>query len=461
MRHIIIDKINRSIKTKILFMLLIFMITAIIVVSVAFYNKSYSKTSAVVENKIITIIDIASKIIDGDSLKKWNGDTYIDDEYFNYITSRFTIINESDNDMNLYLFIDQEDSDQLLIVDQRELHTYVDKAIVEKDIVEKVEMVYQTGDKQVIENFYKDTNKLSGVTILAPIFSSSREVTGVLIYDYQNEDLIRNIRSVNFEILNIAVILLIIGIIINYIILRRMFYPIESLVEAIDEIAKGDMTVNMEVQTADEIGRIKKAVNHNVNAISTIIRYIKSSSNQVNIASRSIMVSSQDAIEALNELSNSINRINNMTGRQRQYSTEISEILENLSDDGENIYNQISQGRHCMIIIRDLISQLQYVSDKEELNQIHNLMIDRGQDLNKFVEVSEGLLDGMEKHIKEAFTKTSDISEMSELIDTNTRGLAAIAEQQMATSEEFSNMAILLKEQAVMLDDKISVFKIK
>ncbi len=461
MRHIIIDQIKKSIKTKILFMLLIFMITAIVVVSVAFYNKSYSKTSAVVENKIITIIDIASKIIDGDSLKKWNGDTYIDDEYFNYITSRFTIINEADNDINLYLFIDQEDSDQLLIIDQKELHTYVDKAIVEKEIVEKVEIVYQPGDKEVIENYCKDSNKLRGVTILAPVFSSSREVTGVLIYDYQNEDLIRNIRSVNFEILNIAVILLIIGILVNYMILRKIFHPIESLVEAIDEIAKGDMTVNMEVQTADEIGRIKKAVNHNVNAISTIIRYIKSSSNQVNIASRSIMVSSQDAIEALNELSNSINRINDMTGRQRQYSTEISEILENLSDDGENIYNQISQGRHCMIIIRDLIAELQYVSDKEELNQIHNLMIDRGQDLNKFVEVSEGLLDGMEKHIKEAFTKTSDINEMSELIDTNTRGLAAIAEQQMATSEEFSNMAILLKEQAVMLDDKISVFKIK
>ncbi len=461
MMHTIIDKISRSIKTKILFMLLIFMMIAIVVVSIAFYNKSYSKTSEIVEGKIISIIDIASNFVDGDKLGNLDGERYIEDEYFEYITNKFTLINESDNHINLYLFINQTGKEELLIIGQEQLYTYINKSTLEANFLEKMKEVYETGEKKIIESFCKEGTQLLGIIILAPILNENREVTGVLVCDYQNKDLIDNIRSINFEILHIAIILMTIGISINYIVLRKMFNPIESLLEAIDEISKGDMTVNMEVQTVDEIGRIKQAINNNVNKISTILSCIKFSSNQVNIASKSIIVSSRDAIEALNELSSSIDRINNMTEIQREYSKEISDILEQLSDDGENIYNQILNGRKCTMTMRNLMSELQNISNKDGLDEIYDMIIKGQEDLRVFGEISEKLLDGMATHIKDAFTKTNDIKETAELIDSNTKGLAAIAEQQMATSEEFSNMAIMLKEQAVVLDEKISVFKIK
>lgn len=52
------------------------------------------------------------------------------------------------------------------------------------------------------------------------------------------------------------------------------------------------------------------------------------------------------------------------------------------------------------------------------------------------------------------------IEEVSSSIDTSTMSLLAITEEQFATSDEFKNMAKLLREQAKLLDDSISRFKV-
>lgn len=53
-----------------------------------------------------------------------------------------------------------------------------------------------------------------------------------------------------------------------------------------------------------------------------------------------------------------------------------------------------------------------------------------------------------------------NIEEVSSSIDTDTMNLLAITQEQFATSDEFKNMAKLLREQAKLLDDSISRFKV-
>lgn len=60
-------------------------------------------------------------------------------------------------------------------------------------------------------------------------------------------------------------------------------------------------------------------------------------------------------------------------------------------------------------------------------------------------------------HIKQS---VKDIEEVSTFIDTSTMNLLAITQEQVATSEEFKAMAELLREQAKVLHDSISRFKV-
>lgn len=53
-----------------------------------------------------------------------------------------------------------------------------------------------------------------------------------------------------------------------------------------------------------------------------------------------------------------------------------------------------------------------------------------------------------------------DIEEVSTFIDTSTMNLLAITQEQVATSEEFKSMVELLREQAKVLHDSISRFKV-
>ena len=76
-------------------------------------------------------------------------------------------------------------------------------------------------------------------------------------------------------------------------------------------------------------------------------------------------------------------------------------------------------------------------------------------------------INDMHKEMEEAVVKVStmkesihDIEKVSELIDSHTMNLLAIMQEQAATSDEFKVMVELLYEQAKLLDDSISQFKV-
>ena len=349
----------------------------------------------------------------------------------------------------------------------------------------------------------------------------------------------------------------------------------EELIETIEVIAKGDLTVELTCGDLDEIGQINSALNKTVHNIRGILEKIKEASKKVTIASKSILVSSKDASEVYEELAVSTMKILNTTQKQVDVSRKVECTLEELQQDIQIIYQKVDTNKKEYVRVGETASQsFKAVEGAEkQLSDIESRLsmasqvscqisnhINRIQDMimailrlseqvtllaltvgekreNEPKETSDAVVKNVEALIKQSHIATQeikgiihfideqigmvsheikesakqvesglkatanskdflmmicdgnkamaeranqiyatidemvdkasciresvrDIGKVSTSIDSSTMSLLAITEEQVATSDEFKTMVELLREQAKLLDDSISRFKV-
>ena len=120
----------------------------------------------------------------------------------------------------------------------------------------------------------------------------------------------------------------------------------------------------------------------------------------------------QQTSSIVEAISNSIE----MTKEGKAYSNEVSKIFEVIKESNENIEDKVI---HIKNSTSEMVSSVTYINEN-----------------------------------------MAKIDEVSKVIDANAMNLAAVTEEQMATSEEFKTMSELLREEALELHESISKFKI-
>lgn len=135
---------------------------------------------------------------------------------------------------------------------------------------------------------------------------------------------------IGFLIVGVLVSILL-GVFISGIIKK----PINTIVAASEEIAKGNLDVDIDVDTKDELGSLAKAFKEMTNNINEVMGNINSASEQVAAGSRQVSESSmslsQGATEqasSIEELTSSIEEIASQTRDNANNSSEANKIAE-------------------------------------------------------------------------------------------------------------------------------------
>ncbi|MDC7246723.1 MAG: diguanylate cyclase [Sphaerochaetaceae bacterium] len=91
----------------------------------------------------------------------------------------------------------------------------------------------------------------------------------------------RFLMSEMFESINLTIVLmvlmLVISVVIIYLVARKLFLPIDNLVQVADSIASGDLSRRVEVKRGDEIGYISKTVNSIADNLQYLIQNLETS----------------------------------------------------------------------------------------------------------------------------------------------------------------------------------------
>lgn len=140
------------------------------------------------------------------------------------------------------------------------------------------------------------------------------------------------------------------AILLGVILSRSISKPVNKLIEEANEIAEGNLNVNIDVDSKDEIGILAKSFQIMSNKLNDVLNNINNSSNQVAIGSKQIADSSislsQGAAEqasSVEELTSSIEEVSAQTKLNADNAMEAHELSSSVKKNAEGGNEEMKQ----------------------------------------------------------------------------------------------------------------------
>lgn len=179
------------------------------------------------------------------------------------------------------------------------------------------------------ENSYFTQYDFKDKTYIANIKSIPELKLGIILTDDENE--IKNVpKKLGIIISIIALVGVLIVIPIIYIVIRRLFKPMKTLVQNTNEIAAGNFNVKNDIVRFDEIGGLTGSFNKMTSNIKQLVGNVKYVSNQIIDINSSVKDSQELVVREMQTINNDIKNISRGTNN----------ISENL-DKGFEAFNNI------------------------------------------------------------------------------------------------------------------------
>ena len=566
-----------TLKTRILIVTSTILVAAVALVSVMSYKKTYSQTANLLKKQALSIATSVAGGIDKERFEDLSNSLDTQNPYYHELLEQLTSINSEIGVGMLYTLIDVDDDEYTYVVDGSGTVEMGYKQ-QKMDFSEEAAMAFEQGKSFTCEPYYVESFDKYYISAFVPILNAQNEVIGIVEYDYEGDELSRELRGAAILISAMAIALIVLGLIIIYLYLRRAFKPINGLVEVMHQIAEGDLSVSIDIKHDDEIGRISSALEQTLSSIRTMIEEIQESSIRVTDTAQNIVTSARDAAVAYEDLATSTTDISEITQKQAVETEKSKGVLEKLGIEAKAISEQVNvtsqianqtyenteEGAkviketqeqmesieqsiteaHTVIEsfvnhmgkIQGIITTISGIAEQTNLlalnasieaaragengkgfavvagevgklavesndatDQITHIieyingqvgqvleaintsvhMTEQGKEYTKeaqkvfeFIKDSnkdlEKQIHNIEIAVSEITTNVSDINmnmnemeQVSKIIDSNTMNLAAITEEQMATSQEFNGMAQVLNEEARGLTESVARFKIE
>lgn len=140
----------------------------------------------------------------------------------------------------------------------------------------------------------------------------------------------------------IGTIALFITAIIALLISKRMTNRINKIVNAMENVAKGDFTTNVDVESKDEIGIMASRINETLNQLRFSISGVKENSSNVGSMSATLANNSKDMNTAASQVATAVEEIANGVVNQTRELLDVSKQLDMFNAELNDIHDKIS-----------------------------------------------------------------------------------------------------------------------
>lgn len=203
--------------------------------------------------------------------------------------------------------------------DASNLFEQEDEAATFSDLI----MAFETGEKQLGE--LSNTEEYGAIlTSFFPIYSQSNELIGVLGIDYDASSIYTLIESNKKKILFITLLSLALGLAMIIALSSVLTKPIKQLKNEAEKVRKGDLTVDVAINTKDEIGQLAMTFQQMTKDLKAIISEINNTTCTLSESSKKMLSDANHTGETANLVADSIKEAAEGTFKQRN---EVNEIL--------------------------------------------------------------------------------------------------------------------------------------
>ena len=330
-----------TLKSRLLIVTSIILTVAIIAVSMVSYKKTYTQTSHLLQRQALSIATAAAGGINKERFQSLTESLSMDDAYYEELLNQFVNINREIGVGMLYTLINIDETDYTYVVDGSET-VEIGYKQTKEDFAEEVAMAFEQGKSFVSEPYYVKSLKKSYISAFVPIIGENNQVIGVVEYDYEGNDLTKSLEEFIRGIILLAVAINVVGLIIIYLYLRKAFKPMGELIEVMNKVSEGDLSIEVNTNRNDEVGKINFALQQTINSMRSMLESIKEASTHVSDTAKAIGTSTQDATVAYGELATATTDISEMTQKQAMETEKAKFGLEKLDTEAQSINLQVN-----------------------------------------------------------------------------------------------------------------------
>ena len=208
---------------------------------------------------------------------------------------------------------------------------------------------------------------------------------------------------------------------------------------------------SIEQSIAEAYTVINGFVNH-MSKIQGIITTISSISDQTNLLALNAAIEAARAGENGKGFAVVAGEVGKLAVESNHATNEIEKIIEYINGQVNQVLDAIKTSVHMTE------EGKKYT---ERVGKTFELIKNSNKQLEEQIKKIEGAVSEITTNVSNINVNMNEMEEVAKVIDSNTMNLAAITEEQMATSEEFNGMAQMLNHEAEGLTQTISKFKIK
>ncbi|WP_420598956.1 methyl-accepting chemotaxis protein [Neptuniibacter sp.] len=156
----------------------------------------------------------------------------------------------------------------------------------------------------------------------------------------------------------IGIAAIVVGIISGILITRAIARPLGHAVEITEQLAKGDLTVEIDVHSQDETGRLLLAMQIMSNRLTDMISQIAAASNQLTSATEEVANITTDIA---GNLEHQTNHLNQTSSAMYEMSQTVKEVAENASEAANStvrVDTEAKQGQGVVSQVNAAMSEL-------------------------------------------------------------------------------------------------------
>lgn len=244
------------------------------------------------------------------------------------------------------------------------------------------------------KGFRKDANIDN--EILNDIYSFGKIIAQIV--EKSKQEMSRTANSVKGILWGGFAICIIVAILLAYVMLRRIAYPIQAAEKIANKFADGDLTPSPENDAQDEIGRLVRALNKAAANMSTLIRnigdtadHLASSAEELSATSRNLAdgatnqaSSLEQTASAITEISESISYVSRSAKDQEteaiktneymgELSQSINEVIQSIKALNDGSQAVLSESKDGQVKVEESVTRMGAIEESSE--QISDIIV--------------------------------------------------------------------------------------
>jgi len=189
----------------------------------------------------------------------------------------------------------------------------------------------------------------------------------------------------------IAIFTLILGVVVALLFAKSLVRRIQGVIDAVDHIAKGDLTVKINVTGKDEIGQMAQAAAQMQKQLYDIVYKVHEHANSVYSAAHRISTEVGGQAATSSELSSSVTEITSTMEELSASSSQISEYADSVVGIANHTLQSSQQGSMAAQGLRQRMGGIQ----KDNKNSLHEIMElgSKSKEISKIMDIINVLAD--------------------------------------------------------------------